>query len=56
MNRFEMKCPKCKVGNNTKDHGGNKNCFHCDSCYYVECEVDGTRWVGNDLWGNGCIP
>ena len=38
MDRFTMKCPKCKTGKNTKDEGGNERCFHCDSCGYVECK------------------
>lgn len=32
-------CPKCKVGKNSKANGGNKDCFHCGNCSYVECET-----------------
>lgn len=39
-NRIYWNCPKCKKGENSKDFGGNKNCFHCDTCEYVECEND----------------
>jgi len=33
-----IKCPICGVGENSKDDGGNENCFHCDICGFVECE------------------
>lgn len=37
-NRFTMRCPHCEVGKNSAGAGGNKRCFHCESCAFVECE------------------
>ena len=39
-NRFDWRCPKCKIGKNSKEQGGNAKCFHCDSCSYIECGED----------------
>jgi len=39
MNRFDMTCPDCKQGNNSKAGGGSETCFHCDNCGLVECMV-----------------
>jgi hypothetical protein len=36
MNRFWITCPRCG-GENSEGAGGNRNCFHCDRCGYVEC-------------------
>lgn len=38
MNRFDDFCPICFVGKNSKKYGGNKNCFHCNTCWFNECE------------------
>lgn len=35
--RFALRCPACR-GKNSKDAGGNKRCFHCGLCGFVECE------------------
>ena len=32
-----VKCPICGVCENSKDDGGNENCFHCGTCGFVEC-------------------
>lgn len=42
------KCPKCKIGNNSEDLGGNKNCFHCGRCGYVECTDRGVEQCQKD--------
>lgn len=39
-NRNKWNCPHCKVGQNSKRDGGNENCFHCGSCWYVECALE----------------
>lgn len=39
VNRFQIACPECKQGCNSKAAGGNEKCFHCDVCGLVECEV-----------------
>ena len=44
----EEKCPICNVGRNSKSLGGSNNCFHCDTCGFVECNFnkDGaTEWT-----------
>ena len=30
-------CPKCGSKVNSNIDGGNKNCFHCGECYFIEC-------------------
>jgi hypothetical protein len=39
INRFEMSCPECQQGCNSKALGGTEKCFHCDVCGLLECEV-----------------
>ena len=39
VDRFTISCPDCKIGQNSKDAGGNDKCFHCGNCGLVECEV-----------------
>jgi hypothetical protein len=37
--RFCLRCPHCdKQGSNSAAAGGNKRCFHCGECGFVECE------------------
>ena len=45
MNRFKDKCPICG-GDNSKMYGGNKRCFHCKVCSFVECMYTKKNIVG----------
>ena len=42
-------CPICLVGQNSKGDGGNKKCFHCDRCLFVECEYDTAEEVFKNI-------
>lgn len=37
MKNKDVECPICVVGRNSRDEGGTDNCFHCDTCGFVEC-------------------
>ena len=34
--RFTMRCPICKTGENSIGAGGGERCFHCGTCGFVE--------------------
>lgn len=36
----EVHCPVCEVGRNDTSDGGRDTCFHCDTCWFAECDFD----------------
>lgn len=48
VDRTEMMCPECGVGENNFGAGGSEVCFHCTNCGLCECEVTSPVFFDED--------